>query len=81
MSGCIQSGNRGSFCDSCYAYCMQAGVGGREQGVEEVGEEETPLKTESEGEKIVQPLIGMIAMIVNLRMTSGRKGELHDISQ
>ena len=36
---------------------MQAGVGGREQGVEEVGEEETPLKTESEGEKVVRPLI------------------------
>ena len=41
----------------------------------EEGEEETPLKTESEGEKVVQPLIGMIAMLINLRMTFPSKLE------
>jgi len=93
VSGCAQSGNRGGFCDSCFAYCKQEK--GVEGDVEEAGKSRARHQSEQSqrvrrelvgGEvDVVQPLIKDDSHVGWLKEdmrkdTGGRKrGQLPDI--
>ena len=93
VSGCAQSGNRGGFCDSCFAYCKQEKEG--EGGGEEVSRSRARHQSEQSqrvrrelvgGEvEVVQPLIKDDSHVSQLKEDirkegGGRKrGQLPDI--
>jgi len=93
VSGCAQSGNRGGFCDSCFAYCKQEKDG--EGVVEEVSRSRARHQSEQSqrvrrelvgGEvEVVQPLIKDDSHVSQLKEDirkegGGRKrGQLPDI--